>query len=147
MAELDWAFCTPVPISSPEQCAAQCLSGLTGKVMEAFATRGMWRELPWAEEVGYDENSVGLQVNEGIWGSTTAIDKKPLVIADPQLGRALWLGRIEEHGQPAWAAVTVSADGDRIGRVQTVIRRKEYGAPYAEPETAPTFSTLPNARQ
>ena len=137
----------PVPISSPEQCAAQCLSGLTGKVMEAFATRGMWRELPWAEEVGYDENSVGLQVNEGIWGSTTAIDKKPLVIADPQLGRALWLGRIEEHGQPAWAAVTVSADGDRIGRVQTVIRRKEYGAPYAEPETAPTFSTLPNARR
>ena len=137
----------PVPISSPEQCAAQCLSGLTGKVMEAFATRGMWRELPWAEEVGYDENSVGLQVNEGIWGSTTAIDRKPLVIADPQLGRALWLGRIEEHGQPAWAAVTVSADGDRIGRVQTVIRRKEYGAPYAEPETAPTFSTLPNARR
>jgi hypothetical protein len=137
----------PVPVSSPEQCNAQCLSGMTGKVMEALAKRGMWKELPWADKVGYDENSVGLQVNEGIWGSTTAIDKAPLVIADPVLGRALWLGRIEEHGQPAWAAITVSADDDRIGRVESVIRRKEYGAPYAEPERAPAFSTLPNARR
>ena len=137
----------PEPLSSPDQCDARCLTGMTEKVMSAFVERGAWRDLPWADEVGYDENSVGMQVNEGIWGSTTGIDSAPLIISDPELGRALWLGRIEEHGQPAWGAVTVSAHGDRIGRVQSVIRRKEYGAPYAEPEHAPSFDPLPRSRR
>lgn len=137
------AAAPPVPRSSPEECNATCLAGLTGQVMNAYTQRGEWRNLPWAEEVGYEENSVGMQVNEGIWGSTTGIDGDPLVIADEKLGRALWLGRIEEHGQPAWAGVTVSADGDRIGRIEAVIRREEYGAPYAAPESAPDFATLP----
>ncbi len=141
------AAAPPIPRSSPEECDEACLAGLTGQVMQAYATRGQWRNLPWAEEVGYEENSVGMQVNEGIWGSTTGIGEDALVIADEQLGRALWLGRIEEHGQPAWAGVTVSADGDRIGRIEAVIRREEYGAPYAAPETAPVFATLPAAER
>ncbi|MFB0613598.1 hypothetical protein [Aurantiacibacter poecillastricola] len=137
----------PVPKSSPEECDTACLNGLTGQVLNAYATRGEWRNLPWAEKVGYEENSVGMQVNEGIWGSTTGIDDDPLVISDEQLGRALWFGRIEEHGQPAWAGITVSADGDRIGHIEAVIRREEYGAPYVAPETAPSFDALPAAEQ
>ncbi len=62
-------------------------------------------------------------------------------------GRALWLGRIEEHAQPAWAAVTVSADGDRIGRIDALIRRKEYRGPYAEPKGAPTFASLSDGQR
>lgn len=136
----------PVPVTSPEQCDSRCLAGLADQVMNAYVNRGEWRNLPWAEKVGYEENGVGMQVNEGIWGSTTAVDEDPLIIADEILGRALWIGRIEAHGQPAWAAVTVSADGDKIGRIEAVIRRKEYAGPYAEPGTAPSFSAL-RARQ
>jgi hypothetical protein len=137
----------PVPISTPEQCDARCLTGLTEKTMDAFVKRGAWRELPWADQVGYDENSVGMQVSEGLWGAVTAIDSSPLVIADEQLGRALWLGRIEENGQPSWGAFTIHADGDKIGRVQSVVRRKEYGPPYADPTNAPNFAVLPNSRR
>jgi len=137
----------PVPVSSPEACNSQCLSSLAGKVMNGYVNRGSWKTLPWAKEVGYEENSVGMQVNEGLWGSTTGIDSRPLLIADEQLGRALWFGRIDEQGQPAWAAVTVSADDDKIGRVEAVIRRKEYGGPYAEPGAAPSFTTLSSARR
>jgi len=137
----------PVALSSPDECDARCLTGLTEQVMDAYVERGAWRELPWAEEVGYEENSVGMQVNEGIWGSTTGIDDDPLIISDPQLGRSLWLGRIEEHGQPAWAAVTVSADGDRIGRIESVIRREEYGLPFVAPESAPSFAALPRGQR
>ena len=132
----------PVSVSSPEECNARCLSQLASQVMNAYPKRGEWKKLPWADEVGYEENSVGLQVGEGIWGSTTAIGDKPLIISDAQLGRALWLGRIEAHGQPSWAAVTVTAHGDKIGRVEAVIRRKEYGPPFAEPEAAPSFPTV-----
>jgi hypothetical protein len=97
--------------------------------------------------VGYAENSVGIRVGEGIWATVKAIDADPLVVADAQTGRAVWIGRIEEHGQPAWAAVTMAADGDRIGAVDALIRRKEYGPPYADPVSAPDFATLPRGRR
>jgi len=137
----------PVSVSSPAECNSQCLANLTGKVMNGYVNRGEWKKLPWAKEVGYEENSVGMQVNEGIWGSTTGLDRKPLVIADETLGRAVWIGRIDEHAQPAWAAITVSADGDKIGRIEAVVRRKEYGGPYAVPDSAPSFSTIPASQR
>ncbi len=132
----------PISVSSPDACNTRCLTRLTERVMNAYPNRGEWKTLPWADEVGYEENSVGLQVGEGIWGSTTAVGGDPLIIADEELGRAVWIGRIEAHGQPSWAAVTVSADGDKIGGVEAVIRRKEYGPPFAAPESAPEFSNL-----
>ena len=137
----------PQPTSSPAACSAACLTGLAGKVMSGYANRGEWKTMPWAAQVGYEENSVGMQVNEGTWGSTTAIDKAPLVIADETLGRALWLGRIEEHGAPAWAAMTISADADRIGRVEAVVRRKDYAGAYADAPSAPSFAVLPAAQR
>jgi len=137
----------PTPTSSAQACNGRCLSGLTGKLMNTYVAKSEWKTLPWAETVGYEENSVGMQVGEGTFGSATAIDKSPLVIADDKLGRALWVGRIEEHGAPAWAAVTVSANDASIGRVEAVIHRKDYAGPYADAATAPSFSALPSARR
>ncbi len=74
-----------------------------------------WQSVPWASAVGYAENSVGIRVGEGIWAGVKAIDANPLVIADRDTGKAVWIGRIEEHGQPAWAAFTVTCRG-RPGR-------------------------------
>src|SRR5690606_1457427 len=123
----------------PGACSEACLSGLTGKVMAAYVSKD-WQSLPWADRVGYSDENLGLQVGEGIWGTITKIDDKPLVIADAATGKAVWIGSIEEHGQPAWAAITVTAgDGDRIGDIETLVHRKEYGAPYAEPAGAPSF--------
>lgn len=141
------AVTTPTPVPSGA-CTAACLSGMAGKVMGAYVSRDT-ASLPWAAKVGYAENSVGIRVDEGIWRSVTAIDANPLVVADSQTGKAVWIGRIEEHGQPAWAAVTVAADGMRIGALDVLVRRKEYGAPYAEPMAASRakgeFAPLPAA--
>lgn len=136
----------PVPVSSASDCNNACLTAFAGKVSRAFAERGAWKSLPWAPKVGYDENSVGMQVNEGAWGSVTAIDAKPLVIADEQLGRTLWIGKMEDHGAPNWTALTVAADGDKIGRIDTLVRRKEYVGPFAIGD-APSFSTLSAGRR
>ena len=111
--------------------------------MAAYPVRGQWASLPWAERVGYAENSVGIRVNEGIWQGVTAVDADPLVIADAKTGNGVWIGRIEEHGQPAWAVITVSSAGAKIEGIDALIRRKEYGAPYAEPTEAPRFGVVP----
>jgi len=123
----------------PAACNTACVAANTNAVMQAYPVRGQWSSLPWAERVGYAENSVGIRVNEGIWQGVTAVDANPLVVADAQTGKGVWIGRIEEHGQPAWAAITVSSAGNRIDGIDALIRRKEYGAPYLEPAAAPSF--------
>ena len=115
--------------------------------MAAYPVRGQWSSLPWAERVAYAENSVGIRVNEGIWQGVTAVDADPLVVADAQTGKGVWIGRIEEHGQPAWAAVAISSAGASIEGIDALIRRKEYGAPYVEPAAAPSFASLPPGRR
>ncbi len=126
----------------PKACNAACLSA-NARTVAAAMVGNNWTSVPWASAVGYAENSVGIRVGEGIWATVTAADPAPLVIADPSTGKAVWLGRIEEHGQPAWAAFTVSAAGNRVGGIEALIRRKEYGVPYAEPAGAPSFAELP----
>lgn len=137
----------PLPEPDPAACDKACVAANTRAVMAAYPERGAWAKLPWAETVGYAEDSVGIRVNESLWQGVTAIGANPLVVADAQTGNGVWIGRIEEHGQPAWAAITVSSAGKRIAGIDALIRRKEYGPPYVEPNGATQFATLPAARR
>ena len=132
----------------PKACDAACLGANARTVASAMAGN-QWRSVPWASAVGYAENSVGIRVGEGIWATVTAVDPDPLAIADRDTGKAVWIGRIEEHGQPAWAALTISAAGDKVGGIDALIRRKEYGPPWLEPANgaAPDFDVLPRERR
>ena len=122
----------PLPVSSAAQCNVACLDGLARDAVGALPGN-RWEGVNWAARVGYAENSVGLRVGEGIWAAVTAVDPAPLVVADSATGRAVWLGRIEEHSQPGWAAFTIAADGAAVGSMDALIRRREYGPPFADP--------------
>ena len=130
----------------PQVCDAACLTGEANSVMAAYVDNH-WRDVNWAPKVGYAENSVGIRVGEGTWATVTAIDPAPLVIADATTGKAVWIGRIDEHGQPAWAVMTIASDGRKVGGVEAEIRRKEYGFPWAEPSEIPPYSVLPAAER
>jgi hypothetical protein len=137
----------PREAPDPAGCDAACVAANAYAVMLHYAVRDTWRGLNWADRVAYAENSVGLRVGEGIWQGVTALDVNPLVIADAQTGNGVWIGRIEEHGQPAWAAITVSSAGGKIDGIDALIRRKEYGVPWAEPAGAPSFDALPASQR
>jgi hypothetical protein len=143
-----WSEVAPMPrfAADPAACGTSCLAGLATSVAQNMAGN-QWQNIRWGEQVGYSENSVGIRVGESIWRTVTAVDAAPLVVADETTGKAVWIGRIEEHGQPAWASFTVSADGNAVGSVDALIRRSEYGAPYAEPAAAPQFATLAPERR
>jgi hypothetical protein len=136
----------PKHAPQPKACDAACLTAQATQVMQAYVGN-QWRGVNWADKVGYGENSVGIRVGEGVWATVTAIDAKPLIVADASTGKSVWIGRIEEHGQPAWAAVTVGSAGKQVGGVEAVIRRKEYGPLYAEPAAAPSYAELPKAQR
>ena len=130
----------------PDKCDAACLEANARAVMSAYPGN-KWQDVNWTKKVAYSENSVGIRIGESVWRTATAVDSNPLVIADAATGKAVWIGRIEEHGQPAWAAMMVSAAGDKVGGIDALIRRKEYGAPYAEPEAAPSYPALPQGQR
>ncbi len=138
----------PAYPAQPDECGNACLDKLARGAIGAMKDN-QWRSVNWAPQVGYAENSVGIRVGEGIWATVTATDSKPLVIADEKTGKAVWIGKIEEHGQPAWGAFTVTSDGNSVGGIDALIRRKEYGAPYAEPADGamPQFAVLPAGRR
>jgi hypothetical protein len=144
-----WGPAAEPPVDAPDAaaCDTACVAANTQAVMAAYPVRGQWASLPWADKVGYAENSVGIRVNEGIWQGVTAVDQSPLLIADATTGKGVWIGRIEEHGQPAWAAITVTSNGRAISDIDALIRRKEYGAPYAEPAGATQFAVVPQAQR
>lgn len=143
-----WSDAAPMPRFPVD--AGLCDSGCLDQMARAVASAmpgNQWQNVHWGDRVGYSENSVGIRVGESIWRGITAVDDSPLVVADDKAGRAVWIGRIEEHGQPAWAAFTVSADGDRVGSVDATIRRSNYGPPYTDPVSATDYAALPAARR
>lgn len=131
----------PTHAPDPVACDDACLAN-NARIAVAAMADNRWQDVNWADKVAYAENSVGIRVGEGIWATVTSVDPDPLVVADAGTGNAVWIGRIEEHGQPAWAAMIVSSAGEKVGGIDALIRRKEYGPFYAEPIGAPSFDVL-----
>jgi len=116
------------------RCDDGCLHGLADRFVAALAQRGASARLPWAQPVRYAENGVSMMVDDGIWATVTAPGARPLVLADAAAGEVVWMGAIEEHGQPSFLALRLKAAGNRIAEGEAVIRRKEGRPPFADPK-------------
>ena len=89
--------------------------------------------LPWAARVAYTENSVPMMIGEGQWGSVTWASDAPLHAADPSTGNVLWMGQVQEHGQPAYYAMRLRVVDRHIAEVEAVIRGKGEAGPFGDP--------------
>jgi hypothetical protein len=114
-------------------CGAVCLGKLADAFLAGLISRKQGADVPWTDRVRYTENGVGMTVGDGIWATVTARTATPLVIADPATDSIVWIGGIEEHGQPGWLALRLKASGGRIAEAEVIIRRKEGRPPYADP--------------
>lgn len=143
------------------ECDRACLGNLMDDYLAAMlafdgmALPGRIEPLPWAEQVGFSENDVGLMIGDGMWGTATAIGDG-YTLADPGTGNVLWLGIVEEHGQPAYTAIRLAVDGLNIAEVEGVVGREGTPAPFAPTagytvdrsfsRTVPEGQRLPRAR-
>jgi hypothetical protein len=141
MMRLVFAFLTaagsigaaPGPGQTIGPCDRACLSRLAGRYMDALVTRAP-AGLPWAETVRYTENSVPMMIGDGLWGSISG-HGTGLIVADAATGNVAWLGRVDDHGQPAFYAMRLKIVGRRIAEVEAVARRKEGRPPFGDPAT------------
>ena len=136
--------------SAPSACDRDCLIDLADRYMAALVDK-RFADLPWAEQVRFTENDVGLMIGDGVWGTVTKIDDAPFKLADPATGNVLWVGIVEEHGQPAYYAMRLAAEDGRIAEVETVVAREgtpAHFAPTANYSIDGTFSAaLPEAER
>ncbi|MBO9581677.1 MAG: hypothetical protein J7498_12355 [Sphingobium sp.] len=123
-----------VPPSSdaPRDCDDACLKGLAQQYMDALVKQD-GSKLPWADRVRYAENGVTIMVSDGTWATATAKGASPLIVADAKAGKAVWIGSVDEHGQPGFYAIELTARGGRIVSVQATIRRQQGRPPFGDP--------------
>jgi hypothetical protein len=110
-------------------CDEACLGDLARQYLEALVAQD-YSTLPWAGRVAHTENDVGLQIGEGLWGTATRIGEG-FTVADSETGNVVWLGIIEEHGQPAYIAIRLAVNGREISEVEVVAGREGPPAPFA----------------
>ena len=75
-----------------------------------------------------------MAVGDGTWGTVTARSKTALEVADATTGQVLWMGEVEEHGQPAFFAMRLKAVNGRIAGVEATIRRSGGPPEYSDPK-------------
>ena len=137
-------------------CDSGCLKRLASSFVDSLMKRDWGKGVPWADRVRYSENGVGMAVGDGIWATVTRHTDKPLLVADPDTASVIWIGMIEEHGQPGYLALRLKADGNRIAEAEAIMRRKEGRPPYADAaafvpdkafgETVPASARSPRER-
>lgn len=113
------SFATP----AQSTCDHDCLIGYTEKYMDALVHKDPARA-PLAADVKFSENDVVMPIGEGAWATVSAVAKSALTAADTHTGNAVWMGTIEEHGDPAYYAMRLKIRDGKITEVETVIERK-----------------------
>jgi hypothetical protein len=133
-------FYPPAPAAQPEdaatlkeRCNKECLLALGDKFMTAFASQKP-DDVPWARNVRFTENGVGIPVGEGIWGSIRSKSDAALRVADPVAGTYSWYGLIYDHDAPAWAGVRIKATGAHVGDVEVIVARERNPGPWGDPK-------------
>lgn len=133
----------PLADRTPKACDVACLTGIARDYADALA-RQDGSKLPWDERVRYAENGVSIMVGDGVWAAATGHGAEPLIVADARSGKAIWLGSVDEHGQPGFFSIELTVRGGRIAAVQMLGRRKEGRPPFGDPvafRSDPAFTT------
>ena len=113
-------------------CDRACLDGMVDSYLEAMIARAPATPA-WAAVVRYSENSVSMMIGDGVWATITARSPTALRAADPRTGQVVWMGEIEEHGQPGFLALRLKVEGRKITEAEALVRRKNGPPQYGDP--------------
>ncbi len=113
-------------------CDEACLTSLADRYVDEVVKHD-GASLPWGDMVGYAENGVKIMVGDGTWATATGRGDAPLIVADAGAGKVVWMGRIDDHGQPGFYAAELTVRRGQIVRAEAVIRRQQGRPPFGDP--------------
>ena len=100
-----------------EHCDRACLYGFLDKYLQALRQKDPSR-LPVAQNVRFSENSVELQIGDGLWNTIEKLGKYDLRLADPKTGNVGWYGVVYEHGNPAVMAMRIKIQNGLMTEIE-----------------------------
>jgi hypothetical protein len=112
------------PSHSQQACDRACLESFVDGYLEALVHRDPSR-LTVARDVRFTENTVQLNIGDGLWLGADGIGKFKVTAADPQWGTAGFFGVVTEHGIPRYFALRLSIKERKIREIETVVGRVE----------------------
>ena len=107
-----------------QACDRSCLEGVVGKLLTAFTSHDA-KLAPLADKVKYTENDQQLALDDGLWGTLTAVSNYRIHVADPSRGQVSFVGRVTETDLPGILALRLRVVGGRISEIEAVIAREE----------------------
>jgi hypothetical protein len=114
------------------RCDKACLEALADRFVTAMAAQKP-QDIPWARDVKFTENGVGIQVGEGIWGSIRSRSDFGVTVADPGTSTVAWYGLIYDHDAPAYAGVRLKVKGSLVTEAEVIVARERNPGPWANP--------------
>jgi hypothetical protein len=128
--------------ASAARCDEACLLRLADQTMVALAKQD-YRNLPWADPVGYSENGVRLMIGDAFWGSAGKTPgKKAFAAADAETGNVVWVGTMYDHDAPAFGVLRIKAPEGKIAEIEFVVARKGLPIPFGDPTTYQVDTSL-----
>lgn len=109
--------------SGASTCDRACLTGIVDEYMAALLAHDPAR-VKWAKHVEFTENSVPMDIGDGLWNTITKQDAYKLYFADPQAGQVGFYGVVEESGVAQVYGMRLKVDHGAVSEVETIIARK-----------------------
>lgn len=117
------AFFSAIADAQTPTCDNDCLGDIAGQYLRDVARQDS-SQLPWADQVRYTENNVGMMIGDGFWGAGPAIQGEGLLLPDAGTGNVVWFGITTEHGQAAYHGLRLKVVNRRIAEVESYLGRE-----------------------
>jgi hypothetical protein len=130
----------PAPAQGTIKCDRTCLKGFVDQYLAALVSHEPNR-LPLSTDVRFTENTIRLNLGEGLWSTATGLGAYKIYVADPYSLRAGFLGVVMESGAPKLLSLRLQLKNGKITEIETIVSRQGLTGPYP-PEMA-TRKTKP----
>jgi hypothetical protein len=122
---------TDVQSAAPAQavvaCDRACLLGAVDQYVAALVAHDP-AQAPFADDAKFTENTVVLDLGDGLWNTATAAPSAyDLRAADPETGNIAFYMVMEESGSPIWLSGRLHVEDGAIDELETVVIRSGLG--------------------
>jgi len=132
----------PVPYRDASECDATCLEGFVDSYLDAMLAHDP-SLLPLSRGVRFTENTVPLNLGEGLWTTAGSLGPYRIVSSDPRTGQASYIGVVVENGKPVMLALRLLIKDGMIREVETAVARVGLLTPRI-PERLATATAQPS---
>jgi len=108
--------------SAAGSCDRACLEGVVDRYLAALVAHDATR-LPLARGVRYTENGQVLDLNDGLWGTATAVGTYRNEFEDPVGGQAVVFVVLHEHNYLDLVSTRLRIQDGRVSEIETIVSR------------------------